>query len=155
MTPHLKRYLNKKNAIELLVIRNEIDRLLNEKSSASLKLKLKSKHQSFVLEKMAKAWGIETEAALTKKRNVDLMNYKHAIRYALRSVTNMPYKKLGKMLNCNHATVMHSMYYVEDCSLTNTAYFKKCEDFCEFLRNLLAKLNFEEGQKELIEFLTN
>jgi len=155
MTPYLKRYLNKKNSTQLLVIRNEIDRLLNQKSSASLKLKLKNKHQSFVLEKMAKAWGIEAEAALTKKRNADLMQYKHAVRYALRNVTNMPFQKIGKMLNCDHASVVHSIYFVEDCALTNTAYFKKCEDFSEFLRNLLAKLNFEEGQKELIENLTN
>lgn len=155
MTPYLKKYLNKKNAIELLEIRNQIDLLLNQKSSASLKLSLKNRHQSFVLEKMATYWGIEPEAALTKKRNVDLMQYKHAVRYSIRSVTNMPYQKIGKMLNCDHASIIHSVYYVEDCALTNTFLFKKCEQLCEFLRDTLAKLNYEEGQKELIEKLTN
>ena len=151
MTPNFKRRLNKKSTIDLLEIRQYIDRLLAAKMDAKITYKMKPNYQQTVLRELAEFWKIPSEAAITKRRFADAMNYKHAIRYAIRTVTGMPYVKMGAMLNCDHATIMHSMKFVNDAAMGDIDFYVQCIGLSNHLRNVLAELRFNENQPTLHE----
>jgi chromosomal replication initiation ATPase DnaA len=151
MTPSFKRRLNKKSTIDLLEVRQYIDRLLAAKMDAKINYELKPSYQQTVLRELAAFWKIPSEAAITKRRFSDAMNYKHAIRYAIRTVTKMPYVKMGAMLNCDHATIIHSMKFVNDAAMGDIDFYVQCIGLSNHLRNVLAELRFNENQPTLHE----
>lgn len=117
MTNNIKRYLNRRTSIELLEVRNYVDKLISFKADAKVCYNIKTSQTQAVLKELAFYWGVPSETALTKRRFNDTMLYKHALRFAIRTVTGMPFANIGKMLNCDHATVMHSVKFVNDCQV--------------------------------------
>lgn len=151
MTNNIKRYLRRRTSIELLEFRNYIDKLIGLKSDAKATFNIKSSQTQAVLKELACHWGVPSETAVTKRRFSEAMLYKHAIRFAIRTVTGMPLQNIGKMLNCDHATVMHSIKFVNDCQVGDLQFYVKCIDLCSHLRIVLTELRFNENQPNLHE----
>lgn len=152
MTPNIKRYLRRRTSIELLEVRNYIDKLIGLKSDAKATFNIKSSQIQAVLKELAYHWGVPSETAVTKRRFSEAMLYKHAIRFAIRTVTGMPLQNIGNMLNCDHATVMHSIKFVNDCQVGDLQFYVKCIDLASHLRIVLTELQLNENQSNLQEF---
>ena len=152
MTPNIKRYLRRRTSIELLEFRNYIDKLIGLKSDAKATFNIKSNQTQAVLKELAYHWGVPSETAVTKRRFSEAMLYKHAIRFAIRTVTGMPLQNIGNMLNCDHATVMHSIKFVNDCQVGDLQFYVKCIDLASHLRIVLTELQLNENQSNLQEF---
>lgn len=152
MTPNIKRYLRRRTSIELLEFRNYIDKLIGLKSDAKATFNIKSNQTQAVLKELAYHWGVPSETAVTKRRFSEAMLYKHAIRFAIRTVTGMPLQNIGNMLNCDHATVMHSIKFVNDCQVGDLQFYVKCIDLASHLRIVLTGLQLNENQSNLQEF---
>ena len=152
MTPNIKRYLRRRTSIELLEFRNYIDKLIGLKSDAKATFNIKSNQTQAVLKELAYHWGVPSETAVTKRRFSEAMLYKHAIRFAIRTVTGMPLQNIGNMLNCDHATVMHSIKFVNDCQVGDLQFYFKCIDLASHLRIVLTELQLNENQSNLQQF---
>ena len=151
MTPNIKRYLRRRTSIELLEFRNYIDKLIGLKSDSKFTFNIKSNQTQAVLKELASYWGVPSETAITKRRFSDAMLYKHAIRYAIRTVTGMPLQNIGKMLNCDHSTIVHSIKFVNDAAIGDIDFYVRCIGLANHLRNVLAELRFNENQPTLHE----
>jgi len=155
MTHHFKKTIESKSINELLKIREYVEKMINKKAMPDMLLDIKELHYKIILHEAASFWGISPDSVFTKRRFLLLKNYKHAVRYAIRMVTSMSYTQIGEMLNCNHATIIHSISFVEESALTNTGYFNKCEMLCSHLRKTITELKNTEHQKQLLENLKN
>jgi chromosomal replication initiation ATPase DnaA len=139
MTRHFKRYLNRKD-VNLLEVRAYIDRILSKRIVANVKYPVKPGYEETVLREMAAYWGVPIETALTKRRFTEQINCKHAFRFALRAVTGMKMEKIGALLNCDHASVSHSIKVVNDTKIGDKEYYSKCLQLAEHLRMVLIEL---------------
>jgi chromosomal replication initiation ATPase DnaA len=140
MTRHFKRYLNRKD-VNLLEVKAYIDRILSKRIVANVKYPLKPGYEETVLREMAAYWGVPIETALTKRRFTEQINCKHAFRFALRAVTGMKMEKIGALLNCDHASVSHSIKVVNDTKIGDKEYYSKCLQLAEHLRMVLIELD--------------
>ena len=150
MTPHFKRYLNRKD-VNLLEVKQYIDRILNKRIVANVKYGIKPAYEETVLKEMAAYWGVPIETALTKRRFTEAVNCKHAFRFAIRTVTDMKMERIGALLNCDRATIMHSIKFVNDTKIGDKQYYSKCLKLAEHLRMVLIKLELNENQPTLHE----
>jgi chromosomal replication initiation ATPase DnaA len=155
MTRHFKRYLNRKD-VNLLEVKAYIDRILSKRIVANVKYPVKPGYEETVLKEMAAYWGVPIETALTKRRFTEQINCKHAFRFALRVVTGMKMEKIGALLNCDHASVSHSIKVVNDTKIGDKEYYSKCLQLAEHLRMLLIELEsieleLNENQPTLYE----
>jgi chromosomal replication initiation ATPase DnaA len=155
MTRHFKRYLNRKD-VNLLEVRAYIDRILSKRIVANVKYPVKPGYEETVLKEMAAYWGVPIETALTKRRFTEQINCKHAFRFALRVVTGMKMEKIGALLNCDHASVSHSIKVVNDTKIGDKEYYSKCLQLAEHLRMVLIELEsieleLNENQPTLYE----
>jgi chromosomal replication initiation ATPase DnaA len=150
MTPHFKRYLNRKD-VNLLEVKQYIDRILNKRIVANVKYGIKPKYEQTVLKEMAAYWGVPIETALTKRRFTEAVNCKHAFRFAIRTVTGMKMEGIGALLNCDHASVSHSLKFVNDTKIGDKQYYSKCLELAEHLRMVLIELDLNENQPTLHE----
>ena len=155
MTRHFKRYLNRKD-VNLLEVRAYIDRILSKRIVANVKYPVKPEYEETVLREMAAYWGVPIETALTKRRFTEQINCKHAFRFALRVVTGMKMEKIGALLNCDHASVSHSIKVVNDTKIGDKEYYSKCLQLAEHLRMVLIELesielDLNENQPTLYE----
>jgi chromosomal replication initiation ATPase DnaA len=139
MTRHFKRYLNRKD-VNLLEVKAYIDRILSKRIVANVKYPVKPEYEETVLREMAAYWGVPIETALTKRRFTEQINCKHAFRFALRVVTGMKMEKIGALLNCDHASVSHSIKVVNDTKIGDKEYYSKCLQLAEHLRMVLIEL---------------
>jgi len=151
MTPYFKRFLKNQKPSELIKIREFVDKVIHQKMLPTDLLEMKPSQHQMVLKELAAFWEIPSEAALTKRRHSSEMNYKHAIRYAIRTVTGMPYQEVGKMLNCDHATIMWSIKFVNNAQIGDSNYYAKCIELAEHLRRVLTELDLNENQPTLHE----
>jgi chromosomal replication initiation ATPase DnaA len=140
MTRHFKRYLNRKD-VNLLEVKAYIDRILSKRIVANVKYPVKPEYEETVLKEMAAYWGVPIETALTKRRFTEQINCKHAFRFALRVVTGMKMEKIGALLNCDHASVSHSIKVVNDTKIGDKEYYSKCLQLAEHLRMVLIELD--------------
>jgi chromosomal replication initiation ATPase DnaA len=155
MTRHFKRYLNRKD-VNLLEVKAYIDRILSKRIVANVKYPVKPEYEETVLKEMAAYWGVPIETALTKRRFTEQINCKHAFRFALRVVTGMKMEKIGALLNCDHASVSHSIKVVNDTKIGDKEYYSKCLQLAEHLRMVLIELesielDLNENQVTLYE----
>jgi chromosomal replication initiation ATPase DnaA len=155
MTRHFKRYLNRKD-VNLLEVKAYIDRILSKRIVANVKYPVKPGYEETVLREMAAYWGVPIETALTKRRFTEQINCKHAFRFALRVVTGMKMEKIGALLNCDHASVSHSIKVVNDTKIGDKEYYSKCLQLAEHLRMVLIELesielDLNENQPTLYE----
>jgi len=150
MTRHFKRYLNRKD-VNLLEVKAYIDRILSKRIVANVKYPVKPEYEETVLREMAAYWGVPIETALTKRRFTEQINCKHAFRFALRVVTGMKMEKIGALLNCDHASVSHSIKVVNDTKIGDKEYYSKCLQLAEHLRMVLIELDLNENQPTLHE----
>jgi chromosomal replication initiation ATPase DnaA len=155
MTRHFKRYLNRKD-VNLLEVKAYIDRILSKRIVANVKYPVKPEYEETVLKEMAAYWGVPIETALTKRRFTEQINCKHAFRFALRVVTGMKMEKIGALLNCDHASVSHSIKVVNDAKIGDKEYYSKCLQLAEHLRMVLIELEsieleLNENQPTLYE----
>ena len=155
MTRHFKRYLNRKD-VNLLEVKAYIDRILSKRIVANVKYPVKPEYEETVLREMAAYWGVPIETALTKRRFTEQINCKHAFRFALRVVTGMKMEKIGALLNCDHASVSHSIKVVNDTKIGDKEYYSKCLQLAEHLRMVLIELesielDLNENQPTLYE----
>jgi chromosomal replication initiation ATPase DnaA len=155
MTRHFKRYLNRKD-VNLLEVKAYIDRILSKRIVANVKYPVKPGYEETVLKEMAAYWGVPIETALTKRRFTEQINCKHAFRFALRAVTGMKMEKIGALLNCDHASVSHSIKVVNDTKIGDKEYYSKCLQLAEHLRMVLIELEsieleLNENQPTLYE----
>jgi chromosomal replication initiation ATPase DnaA len=155
MTRHFKRYLNRKD-VNLLEVKAYIDRILSKRIVANVKYPVKPGYEETVLKEMAAYWGVPIETALTKRRFTEQINCKHAFRFALRVVTGMKMEKIGALLNCDHASVSHSIKVVNDTKIGDKEYYSKCLQLAEHLRMVLIELEsieleLNENQPTLYE----
>jgi chromosomal replication initiation ATPase DnaA len=155
MTRHFKRYLNRKD-VNLLEVKAYIDRILSKRIVANVKYPVKPEYEETVLREMAAYWGVPIETALTKRRFTEQINCKHAFRFALRVVTGMKMEKIGALLNCDHASVSHSIKVVNDTKIGDKEYYSKCLQLAEHLRMVLIELesielDLNENQVTLYE----
>jgi chromosomal replication initiation ATPase DnaA len=155
MTRHFKRYLNRKD-VNLLEVKAYIDRILSKRIVANVKYPVKPGYEETVLKEMAAYWGVPIETALTKRRFTEQINCKHAFRFALRVVTGMKMEKIGALLNCDHASVSHSIKVVNDTKIGDKEYYSKCLQLAEHLRMVLIELDsieldLNENQPTLYE----
>jgi chromosomal replication initiation ATPase DnaA len=139
MTRHFKRYLNRKD-VNLLEVKAYIDRILSKRIVSNVKYPIKPQYEETVLREMAAYWGVPIETALTKRRFTEQINCKHAFRFALRVVTGMKMEKIGALLNCDHASVSHSIKVVNDTKIGDKEYYSKCLQLAEHLRMVLIEL---------------
>lgn len=153
MTPYFKRFLKNQKPSELIKIREFVENLIIQKMQPIELLELRPRHHKKLLDKMAEYWGIKSEAAFSKRRHPQEMKYKHAVRYAIRTATGMPFEEIGRMFNCNHATIMHSMSFVEKSALINSDYFENCKGLIKFLKTTIHNLNEENYHQELLKNL--
>jgi chromosomal replication initiation ATPase DnaA len=153
MTPHFKKTIESKSIHDLMKIREYVEKLINKKALPDMLLDIQEQQYKIILHAAASFWDIPPDSVFTKRRFLLLKNYRHAVRYAIKIVTGMSYQHLGEMLNCNHATIIHSVSFVEESALTNTSYFNKCEMLCAHLRKTILELKKEEHQKQLLKNL--
>jgi len=153
MTHHFKKTIESKSIHELMKIREYVEKMINKKALPDMLMEIKEGQYKIILHEAASFWGIAPDSVFTKRRFLLLKNYRHAVRYAIRTVTGMSYQQIGEMLNCNHATIIHSISFVEESALTNTGYFNKCEMLCSHLRKTIKELKNTEHQKQLLENL--
>jgi chromosomal replication initiation ATPase DnaA len=155
MTRDFKHYLNRKD-VNLLEVKQYIDRILNKRIVANVKYRIKPKYEETVLREMAAYWGVPIETALTKRRFAEQINCKHAFRFAIREVTSMSLQSIGKMLNCDYTTVCFSIKFVNNTKIGDKEYYSKCLQLAEHLRMVLIELesielDLNENQPTLYE----
>jgi hypothetical protein len=63
----------------------------------------------------------------------------------------MKMEKIGALLNCDHASVSHSMKVVNDTKIGDKEYYSKCLQLAEHLRMVLIELELNENQPTLHE----
>tara|TARA_R110002020_G_scaffold153128_7_gene332279 strand:+ start:283 stop:708 length:426 start_codon:yes stop_codon:yes gene_type:complete len=73
---------------------------------------------SFVSELM----GVAEIDIVSKSRDRDIAVARHFVRYYLRSKCKMTFQMIADFTNSNHATVIHSVKYVHDCSAFDKVY---------------------------------
>jgi chromosomal replication initiation ATPase DnaA len=142
--------LNRKD-VNLLEVKAYIDRILSKRIVANVKYPVKPGYEETVLKEMAAYWGVPIETALTKRRFTEQINCKHAFRFALRAVTGMKMEKIGTLLNCDHASVSHSIKFVNNTKIGDKEYYSKCLQLAEHLRMLLIELELNKNQPTLHE----
>lgn len=147
----IERYLLKQSNNRLFEIRVEIDRIINSRNDQFFKMNLRTEQQRVIIKAAADYWGVPYEAAYSKRRFREIQEFKHAFRFTLRCVTSMSLQSIGKMLNCDHATVFHSIKYVQDSILADPTYYIRCLEFCEHIKMVLAELDLNENQPTLHE----
>ena len=74
---------------------------------------------------------------LLKSRKRHIVLSRHLLHYALRTKTTMTLEAIGKLTERDHATVVHGVKYIEDCSESDAyiGVLKKCID-TEFIPEL-------------------
>lgn len=147
----IERYLLKQSNNRLFEIRVEIDRIINSRNDQFFKMNLRTEQQRVIIKAAADYWGVPYEAAYSKRRFRQIQEFKHAFRFTLRCATSMSLQSIGKMLNCDHATVFHSIKYVQDSIVADPTYYIRCLEFCEHIKMVLAELDFNENQPTLHE----
>lgn len=147
----IERYLLKQSNNRLFEIRVEIDRIINSRNDQFFKMNLRTEQQRVIIKAAADYWGVPYEAAYSKRRFRQIQEFKHAFRFTLRCATSMSLQSIGKMLNCDHATVFHSIKYVQDSIVADPTYYIRCLEFCEHIKMVLAELDLNENQPTLHE----
>lgn len=66
--------------------------------------------------------GTPTRKILSKKRDIDYVVPRHFLRYYLRKIFDMKLQSIGGFTNSHHATVIHSIKFVNDYSLFDKTY---------------------------------
>ena len=140
-----ERYLLKQDNDRLLKIRTEIDRIINSRNDEFFKMHLRTEHQRYIIKAAADYWGLPYEAAYSKRRFREVKHFKHAMRFAMRCATSMSLQDIGKMLNCEHATVMHSIKFVQDSILADPTYYMRCIEFCEHIKMVMQELEMNKN----------
>ena len=135
----------------LFEIRVEIDRIINSRNDQFFKMNLRTEEQRAIIKAAADYWGVPYEAAYSKRRFTQIKEYKHAFRFALRCATSMSLQSIGKMLNCDHTTIIHSIKYVQDSILGDPKYYMRCLDFCEHIKMVMQEFKLNKNQHTLHE----
>ena len=147
----IERYLLKQSNNRLFELRVEIDRIINSRNDEFFKMNLRSEDQRAIIKAAADYWGVPYEATFSKRRFRQIQEFKHAFRFTLRCATSMSLQSIGKMLNCDHATVMHSIKYVEDSILADPTYYLRCIDFCDHIKMVLQELELNKNKPTFYE----
>lgn len=88
-----------------------------------MKLILSKKEEfSYGLEFISELVGVSSIDVLSKTRARDIMIARHFLRYYLRTRCSFTFEEIGKLTLCNHATVIHSVRYVEDVAQFDKLY---------------------------------
>lgn len=140
-----ERYLLNQDNNRLFEIRTEIDRIINSRNDDFFKMHLRTEHQRAIIKAAADYWGLPYEAAYSKRRFRGIKNYKHAFRFALRCATSMSLKDIGKMLGCDHTTVLHSIKFVQDSILAEPSFYMQCIEFCEHIKMVMQELEINKN----------
>tara|TARA_R100000541_G_scaffold49989_1_gene57173 strand:- start:1208 stop:1627 length:420 start_codon:yes stop_codon:yes gene_type:complete len=59
--------------------------------------------------------GVSEQDIMSKDRFRDAVIGRHFLRYYLRDKCNFTYQSIADLMDCNHASVIHSVNYVKDC----------------------------------------
>ncbi len=74
----------------------------------------KRQELDYGLEFISELVGVSSLDIMGKTRLRDVVVARHFLRYYLKRKCYFSYSEIGRMTNCNHATVIHSVKYVED-----------------------------------------
>lgn len=74
------------------------------------------------LEFVSELTGVSTVDITSKSRQRDCSVARHFLRYFLRTRYNMSYQGIAWFTNSNHATIIHSVKYVEECARYDKVY---------------------------------
>tara|TARA_R110002073_G_scaffold197332_2_gene356461 strand:+ start:215 stop:634 length:420 start_codon:yes stop_codon:yes gene_type:complete len=59
--------------------------------------------------------GLSEQDIMSKSRTRDAAVGRHFLRYYLRDKCNFTYQSIADLMDCNHASVIHSVNYVKEC----------------------------------------
>ena len=110
---------------------NKIDRIINE---------------------ACRLWGMEKEDVLGVDRLSPLPLVRAVISHGLRNTLGMSYPKIGKVLNRNHASIIHYMKTYQNEYAYNGAFRKIADEMSIFLLTIRTGLQ-EELDNELNEII--
>lgn len=60
--------------------------------------------------------GIDEKEIVSKNRNKEIVMARHLTRYYLRTHYNFSLQVIGKLTNGHHASIIHSVDYINDCA---------------------------------------
>ena len=69
-------------------------------------------HFHIILAQLCLLWRIHPDTLFTADRHAFIMQKRHIARWVFRNKVHMTYKRIGKMTNADHATVIHSCQFV-------------------------------------------
>ena len=76
----------------------------------------KEQELDYALEFISDLIGVSSIDIMGKTRIRDAVIARHFLRYYLKNKCLFSFSEIGRMTGCNHATVIHSVKYVEDCA---------------------------------------
>lgn len=87
-------------------------------------LQIRTNRDNFVeaISFVSELTGVNEIDMMSKRRVRDHVVARHFLRYYLRKNFNMTYESIGDLTNGHHASVIHSVKYVEDYSLYDRTY---------------------------------
>lgn len=103
----------------------------------------------YALEFISELTGVSTVDITSKSRQRDCSVARHFLRYFLRTKYNMSYQSIAWFTNSNHATIIHSVRYVEECARYDKVYrmYKESVD--------RGVINNSYGFKEKVNIILN
>ena len=66
--------------------------------------------------------GVPEIDIVSKKRFRDAVIARHFLRYLLRTKFDLTYQTIGDLTNCNHASAIHSVKYINECARFDKLY---------------------------------
>ena len=76
----------------------------------------KKEELDYALEFISDLIGVASIDIMGKTRLRDAVIARHFLRYYLKNKCFFTYSEIGRMTGCNHATIIHSVKYVEECA---------------------------------------
>jgi len=119
----------------------------------------------YALDFVSELTSVSREDIMSKSRERETSVARHFLRYFLRTRFNMSYQSIAWYTNSNHATAMHSVKYVNECTVYDKVYrmYKESIDrgviyngrgFRERVVKILkSKRNTEFKTNELVDLL--
>ncbi|BAQ92977.1 chromosomal replication initiation protein [uncultured Mediterranean phage uvMED] len=76
----------------------------------------KNEELDYALDFISELIGVSTIDIMGKTRIRDAVIARHFLRYYLKEKCQFTYSEIGRMTGCNHATVIHSVTYINECA---------------------------------------
>ena len=89
-----------------------------------------------VVSEVSKVYNVTIEDIFSKKQNAEITHARKIAMYIIRTITDMPYKSIGKEFGKNHATVLYSCDSIASLCTTDEIESKKIDNI---IKNLVHK----------------